>query len=121
MFYVNEEDATGQLLPRKSDEHKTEMANMTWCLFHPNGKHDLMPSSPRHIKTETSDAWQTVAETPSAQTRKRTVAPAMDTADAMQLEQTHDGSHTLVSDTAHTEDRGRIVDAITLGHTTQKS
>jgi len=29
MFYVNEEDATGQLLPRKSDEHKTEMANMT--------------------------------------------------------------------------------------------
>ena len=45
----------------------------------------------------------------------------MDTADAMQLEQTHDGSHTLVSDIAHTEDRGMIVDAITLGHTTQKS
>ena len=53
--------------------------------------------------------------------KKKTVAPAMDTADAMQLEQTHDGSHTLVSDIAHTEDRGMIVDAITLGHTTQKS
>ena len=52
---------------------------------------------------------------------QKTVAPAMDTADAMQLEQTHDGSHTLVSDIAHTEDRGMIVDAITLGHTTQKS
>lgn len=101
MFYVNEEDATGQLLPRKSDEHKTEMVNMTW--------------------TETSDARQTVVETPSAQTQNRTVAPAMDTADAMRLEQTHDGSHTIVPDIAHTEDIGRTVDAITLGHTKQKS